>query len=174
MPSDRIKNANLASAAAELLGVEPYSIYRYVSGQRYPALPTIRRIEEVFSWSISDQVRLIPDVGNDHGYGLVLGEVLKEYFGDRDLGTPRRKQKKSETWNASEVAEDLGASPSSVSRWLLGVRFPEVRTMIRIQEHLGWPVTEQVVLIPAEGRSTAYGDAFREVLERVYGGPDEV
>ena len=155
------------------------TVNRYLTGMRYPSLPMVRKIEEEFGWTISEQVRLMAREGKDHGYGIVLGEVLREHFGDEagDISfehTTYRPRAKTGAWTQIEVAEELGINKNNLNRWLGGHRYPDVKVMVMFQEVLDWPVAEQASLIPPSGYNTDYGDALREVLDRTHPGPEEV
>lgn len=175
--SNRQDNS-IITATAWRLGVQSISIYRYVTGQQYPMLPIIRRIEEEFDWSVEEQIRLIPDAGNDLGYGMVLAEVMKEHFAEsiddpnfppRQLPAPvRRKRRMAPGWTHALIADHLGVRTPNVTRWLNGTRYPEVRTMLRIERLLRWKASSQIRLVPVDGYDTRYADAFREKLDRKF------
>lgn len=166
---------SLLTAAAVRLGVTGTTVLSYLTGERYPNLTTVRRIEEEFHWPVDAQVRLIPAAGSkDLSYGTVLGEVLKENFPGVEpdftkkyvrTGMPRRRPTLG-GWTHAMVGKYLAVQHTSVSRWLTGSRYPELRTMLRIDRMLGWPVTEQVVLVPEEGYNDAWATAFKAVLDR--------
>jgi len=186
-PNQENSTRTLAGLAGQRLGVSPVTIYRYLSGTRYPALPLVRRIEEEFGWPIQDQVRLIPVSGFDMSYGVVLGEVMRENFPDAPAGAvpelallprgprargPRVQGKRG--WTQASVAELLNTRASTVSRWLDGQRYPESRTMLRIEKLTGWPAAEQICLLPLDGYDQAYGAAFRAALDRTFPADKEV
>lgn len=172
----------LALRAAARLDVKSMTIYRYLSGTRYPNLPMVRKIEEQLGWPIADQIRLIPTSGYDMGYAVVLEEVLRENFPDTPAGVlpekaarPDGQRVRSKAgWTLSSVAEELNTRPGSVSRWLGGARYPEVRTLLRIEKLTGWPASEQIRLIPLNGSDEAYGAAFRAALDRTFPASTEV
>lgn len=173
MPHHADRNSNtVATLAAERLGVTTATIYKYITGQQYPTLPTLRRVEAKFGWSLVEQIRLIPDEPGDPSYGMVLEEVIREHFPDA-TGKPtiplsRGSRRKPGTWTATYVATDMNVGVPSVTRWVSGTRYPEVRTMLRIERMYGWPAVEQITLVPIEGYDDRYGAAFRAVLDRHY------
>jgi transcriptional regulator with XRE-family HTH domain len=169
---------SILTAASQRLGVHTMTVYKYITGQQYPGLSTVRRIEEEFHWSIPEQVRLIPAVpdGTDLSYGLVLAEVLRENFPDIEPGfadtggrvKEARHRPSRGGWTHALVAKRLGCRVANVSRWLAGVRYPELRTVLRIARAFDWPATEQIVLIPEDGHTDDWATAFRAVLDREY------
>jgi hypothetical protein len=169
---------SIITATAWQLGVQSITIFRYVTGQQYPMLPAIRKIEEEFGWSVEEQIRLIPDAGNDLGYGMVLAEVMKEHFADsiddpnfppRSLPIPvRRKRLMTPGWTHAFVADHLGIRTPTFTRYLNGTRYPEVRAMLRIERLLRWKASSQIRLVPAEGYDMRYAIAFREKLDKKY------
>jgi len=168
---------SLLTAAAVRLGVTGTTVLSYLTGERYPNLVTVRKVEEEFGWPVDAQIRLIPEAGSkDLSYGTVLGEVLKENFPGVEpdfsykyvrTGQPRRRPSVG-GWTHALVGKYLAVQHTSVSRWLSGIRYPELRTMLRIDRMLHWPVTEQVVLVPEEGFNDAWATAFRAVLDREF------
>lgn len=184
MPTDTTSRAetSILTAAAQQLGTDSPALHRYISGIQRPRLPMLRRIEEAFGWPVPDQVRLLPDTGSeDLGWSMVLIEVLKEHFADTiddpdfpPASAPRRRDRKikkkrfSPGWTHHYVADRLGTKTINVTRWLNGERYPDVRAIVRIAEIWGWPATEQIVLVPAKGYDSRYGDAFRAHLDAAY------
>jgi transcriptional regulator with XRE-family HTH domain len=166
---------SILTAAAQRLGVHSATVYRYITGLQYPGLPMVRKIEEEFHWSIPEQVRLIPAVvdGTDLGYGLVLAEVLRENFPDVEpgfAGTGRtvkeaRYRPSLGGWTHSLVAKRLGCRVNNVTRWVTGVRYPELRTILRIARVFDWPADEQIMLIQEDGYTDDWATAFRAVLD---------
>lgn len=168
---------SLLTAAAARLGISGSIMHTYVTGQRYPSLTTVRKIEEQFGWPVDAQVRLIPERGTvDLGYGTVLGEVLREHFPDLEPGFAGTYQRSTEPrhrpsrggWTHAMVAKRLSAQPPSVTKWLLGIRYPDTRMLLRIERIFGWPAAEQIVLIPEEGFNDEWATAFRAVVDRHY------
>lgn len=172
---------SIITVTAQQLGTSSITVYKYITGLQYPSLATVRKIEEEFGWTIPEQIRLIPDAGTyNQGYGMVLMEVMKEHFADtindpdfppkeapKALRTPGRRPGHT-GWTHSWIATVLGIRVSNVTRWLAGVRYPESRTMLRIEKQWGWPAAEQIALLPLEGYDDAYATAFRAVLDEAY------
>lgn len=169
---------SIITATAYQLGVQSITIFRYVTGQQYPMLPAIRMIEETFGWPVEEQIRLIPDVGNDLGYGMILAEVMKEHFADsindpnfppRTLPAPVRRQRRTAPgWTHALIAEKLNIRTPNVTRYLNGTRYPEVRTMLRIEGMLRWKASSQIRLVPVVGYDLRYAEAFREKLDKKF------
>jgi hypothetical protein len=66
---------------AYVLNCGKTTVFRYLNGSRYPELRMMRKIEHVFGWPASEQVKLIPLAGYDAVYGLVFRQVLDENNG---------------------------------------------------------------------------------------------
>lgn len=163
---------SLVTAGAQRLGINGETMSRYITGRQFPTLPTVRKIEELFGWPIDAQVRLI--AGRDLGYGTVLGEVLRENFPDIEpdfsytafVRTKEPRYRPTQGgWSHAMVGKRLGCQAVSVTRWLNAKRYPELRTMLRIQRIFDWPVTDQVVLVPEEGYNDRWSTAFKAVLD---------
>lgn len=59
-----------------------------MNGVSYPSLQMLQKIDVVFGWDISQQVKIIPFQGRDPRYGMVLRTVVNEWLesvGDRDV-----------------------------------------------------------------------------------------
>ena len=187
MVLDRLnrRDTSIITATAMRLGLDSITVLRYVTGQQYPKLPMVRRIEDEFGWSVEEQVRLLPadPSARDLGYGMVLAEVMKEHYADmiNDPDFPpawlplptRRRRRVSPGWSHGFVATVLGIRNNAVTRYLNGERYPEVRAMLSIEKHLGWPATEQIALVPHEGYDERYADAFRTILDAKYPPPEK-
>ncbi|MGZ4659840.1 MAG: helix-turn-helix domain-containing protein [Arthrobacter sp.] len=174
---------SLITATALRLGVTANAVYKYVIGVQYPAVQTIRKISEELHWSIEEQVRLIPDHGTYNlTYGMVLAEVMRENFPDIEPGfsgtyEPSGQPKYRPSaggWTHGMVASRMDVRVANVTRWLNGDRYPEARTMLRIERIFGWPAAEQIQLILEQGYDDAYGTAFKAVLDRAFPLKDEV
>lgn len=76
------------------------------------------------------------------------------------------EQQKQPPATNNGVAEKLGMSHSGVSRLRTGDRYPNRRTMRKIEEVYGWKVADQMDTIPTEGRDRRWADAFEAVLAR--------
>jgi ribosome-binding protein aMBF1 (putative translation factor) len=64
---------------AKLLGTSDQAISRYLSGQLYPNVRMIKKLEAMLGWKAQAQLDLIPVVGHDHRYGMVLRQELEEW-----------------------------------------------------------------------------------------------
>jgi transcriptional regulator with XRE-family HTH domain len=69
---------------AAQLGTTKASIGRYLTGERYPTLKVMRKIEREFGWKVINQIDLMPDEGHDQLYGMALLQILNENFGPAD------------------------------------------------------------------------------------------
>lgn len=177
-PDNEPAGPGILLAAGKRLGVEPQTVYRYTSGVRYPTLPVVRRIEEQFDWPIQDQIRLIPDApARNLAYGTVLAEVLREHFPDIEqqgfgISPPKPRvvprDPKAGGWTRASVGGLLEVAAGNVARWLNGIRYPELRMILKIARVLNWPAGEQIVLIPETGHNKAYATAFQAVLDREF------
>lgn len=192
MPLDHSSRSDnsILTAASLCLGVTSNAVYKYCVGLQYPTLATVRRIEQEFHWSVSEQIRLMPLVPGeyDQGYGMVLMEVLRDHFADTidDQDFPPAEPPKSVVsdrpktrpgpqmrrgaggWTHAYAGERVGVKSHAMSRWLNGTRYPEVRAMLRLEKLTGWPATEQIVLVPLEGYDERYGTALRAALDRTF------
>jgi predicted transcriptional regulator len=63
------------------------------------------------------------------------------------------------------VAQLIGLSKTSLQKYLDGICYPDLKNMRRIEQALGWPVTEQIALIPY-GKETSIG---RSGVDHAYG-----
>lgn len=59
-----------------------------------------------------------------------------------------------------EIARRLGLSESGVHRIRNGTRYPSLAVMRRIQSAYGWPLDEQVNLIPEGAANMDYANEF--------------
>lgn len=59
-----------------------------------------------------------------------------------------------------DVGKRIGLSYSAVSRIRSGDRYPSLAVMRKIREAYGWPVADQMALIPDEGRNMDYALEF--------------
>lgn len=59
----------------------------------------------------------------------------------------------------------LGVSHTQVRRYLNGEAYPPVQQMLLLEQWLGWPVRDQIGLVPLEGINHVYGLAFTAILE---------
>lgn len=62
------------------------------------------------------------------------------------------------------VGAELDLTQSAVSRIRSGTRYPSIRSIKRIAQVYGWPVEEQLKLIPAE--SGTYNTKYAAALEQ--------
>lgn len=60
----------------------------------------------------------------------------------------------------SQVGEKIGLSYAQVSRLRSGDRLPSIRTMLRIEAVLGWPLSDQARL--HQGEKAAYAIEFNK------------
>jgi transcriptional regulator with XRE-family HTH domain len=67
-------------------------------------------------------------------------------------------------WSNKTVADRLGVDFTVVARYLRGTRYPSLKIMRRIEREFGWPLEEQISLIPDFDHNTAYGDRLRWIL----------
>lgn len=196
MPLDHSsRSANSILTAASLrLGVTSNAVYKYCAGLQYPTLATVRRIEQEFHWSVSEQIRLMPLVPGeyDQGYGMVLMEVLRENLADTiddqdfppkeppaSLVSPAPKQRAGKQmreggWTHSYIGERVGVTPHTVTRWLSATRYPEVRAMLRIEKLTGWKATKQITMVPLQGYDDRYSTALRAALNAKFPTKDKV
>lgn len=71
---DRITNA----AVGKRLGMSYSGVSRIRAGERYPSLPNMRKIRDVYGWSIEEQMALQPDKGKDMRYADALEKKIRE------------------------------------------------------------------------------------------------
>jgi transcriptional regulator with XRE-family HTH domain len=76
-----------ANAVAARLGINATSIWRYVDGQRYPPLETMRAIARVYDFPVGDQLDLVPTEGRNRDYADALIRVISEKEGVHRYGT---------------------------------------------------------------------------------------
>jgi predicted transcriptional regulator len=85
MPRPRRYSEHFATSdVAENLGTSNTTVGRYLAGERYPILKTMRQIERIFGWKVVDQIELIPDDGYNKVYGMALQAILDEHFSKKD------------------------------------------------------------------------------------------
>lgn len=65
-----------------------------------------------------------------------------------------------------EVGKRLGLSYSAISRIRSGSRYPSVAIMRKIRDVYGWPIQDQVALIPEAGHNTAYSEEFERRINQ--------
>lgn len=65
---------------AMILATRAHTVARWRTGERYPDVRALLRIELLLGWPAAEQIVLIPPVGNDLRYAMVLNEVLKEWM----------------------------------------------------------------------------------------------
>jgi len=70
------------SMLAMLVGTRQEHLGRWLSGQRYPELRAMQRIEQIFEWPVVEQVQLIPHEGYDSRYGMVLRQHINDWVQD--------------------------------------------------------------------------------------------
>jgi hypothetical protein len=87
------------SMLAMLVGVRSPQMGRWLSGQRYPDLKALQRIEKIFEWPVREQVDLIPHEGYDTRYGMVLWQHISDWMLDHPEIPP-----------ATEVRSEAGHS----------------------------------------------------------------
>ncbi len=80
-------------------------------------------------------------------------------------GNPGQPRTPDGAWTVSQVAVVLGATAKSLSRWLHGERYPEVRMMKRIEELFDWDCAEQVKLIPMRGYDLRYSMVLQQAMD---------
>lgn len=69
----------------------------------------------------------------------------------------------------TQIAEKLGVTPVTLSRWLNGHRFPRKDTMLRIELELGWSITKQMKAFNLDcpgGAEGEYGRQFKDFLQK--------
>jgi hypothetical protein len=64
---------------AKILGTTGVSVGRYLSGERYPEVNMIKKLEILLGWKAQDQVDLIPLTGSDLAYSMKLRKELEEW-----------------------------------------------------------------------------------------------
>lgn len=67
-------------------------------------------------------------------------------------------------WSLSMMARLLGVNHNSLSSWVSGEQYPGTKNLKKLEAVLGWPASEQIDLIPLEGRDMRYSMKFRQVL----------
>jgi transcriptional regulator with XRE-family HTH domain len=55
---------------------------------------------------------------------------------------------RTRAWSLQQASERMGLSDNSIQRLLTGRQYPTLETMRRIEETLGWPLMDQIALIP--------------------------
>jgi len=78
----KLKNKWTVHEVAWVLGVAPNTVWRWLSGEHYPTVQMMRRIQTKFHWSAADQFELIPDEGHDVRYGMMFRKILNELTED--------------------------------------------------------------------------------------------
>lgn len=63
----------------KLLGTSGVAMGRYVNGLSYPETIMIKKLEVLLGWKAQDQLDLIPIVGKDLRYSMVLRQELEEW-----------------------------------------------------------------------------------------------
>jgi ribosome-binding protein aMBF1 (putative translation factor) len=67
-------------------------------------------------------------------------------------------------WSNRSVGARIGVDHTVVARYLHGKRYPSLKVMRQIEREYGWPLEEQIRLIPDFGKDPAYGDRLRWIL----------
>lgn len=71
-----------------------------------------------------------------------------------------------------QIAEKLGVTPHTLSRWMGGHRFPSKDSMLTIELELEWPIDDQMAAYNEdcpEGKPGEYGRQLREFLKTRWG-----
>jgi transcriptional regulator with XRE-family HTH domain len=82
------------------------------------------------------------------------------------MASPRR------AWSQERAGERLGLSDYSIQRLLSGRQYPTLETMRRIEETIGWPLMDQIALIPRadEPYNHLYAMGLEAALDEDLGG----
>lgn len=67
------------SMVAVVLGTNKETLGRWLNGLRYPEVRMMKRIEHLFNWDCAEQVKLIPMLGYDLRYSMVLRQVMEDW-----------------------------------------------------------------------------------------------
>lgn len=79
---------------AVVLGTNAKTLGHYLNGERYPEVRMMLRFERLFHWDIAEQVKLVPLVGYDLRYSMVLRMVVEDWKHNNPR-TQRRQELKS-------------------------------------------------------------------------------
>jgi transcriptional regulator with XRE-family HTH domain len=75
-------------------------------------------------------------------------------------------------WRCKDVGDLLGVTKTTVARWRTGMRHPTVESMRKIEDLVGWPLQEQLELLPDRRGDTSdlrYGIEFKRRLAAATG-----
>ncbi len=67
-------------------------------------------------------------------------------------------------WNQHQLGRLLGTRGENFGRWINGVSYPSLQMLQKIDTVFGWPIHEQVKIIPFEGRDARYGMVLRTIV----------
>jgi hypothetical protein len=65
--------------------VGPTAVSRWLAGDNYPELRTLKKIGAAYSWPARDQVDLIPIEGHDETWASAFREVLNAHYGGEEI-----------------------------------------------------------------------------------------
>jgi transcriptional regulator with XRE-family HTH domain len=75
-------------------------------------------------------------------------------------------------WRCQDIGELLGVTKTTVARWRTGMRHPTVESMRKIEGLVGWPLAEQMRLLPdrkGDYSDLRYGIEFKRRIAAASG-----
>lgn len=88
------------------------------------------------------------EVPSEHAPGLGKGKGRKAAAG----------------WTNAQLGKLLSVRQQSIGLWTSGEQYPTTKNLKKIEAVFGWPASEQIDLIPLEGRDLRYGMVLNKVL----------
>lgn len=64
---------------SRIIGVTSPTFVRWRSGQRYPEIRMLKKIEKIFGWPAREQIDLIPATGYDLSWSMKFNQILNEW-----------------------------------------------------------------------------------------------
>jgi ribosome-binding protein aMBF1 (putative translation factor) len=89
---------------------------------------------------------------------------------------PSRRRRQRRVWSYYEAGKLLDINRESIAQYVRGDCYPDLYNMRKIEACLGWPLAEQLELIPFEDkrdRNHAYGLALEFLLNDELGWLDQ-
>lgn len=107
----KLKTRWTVHEVAWVLGVAPNTVWRWLSGEHYPTVQMLRRIQDKFGWPAADQFEHIPSAGHDVRYGMMFRKVLNELTEDLPEPPQSAKRVRSRTKTLRLVEDEKPLTP---------------------------------------------------------------